>query len=191
MRVSLATLPLILFLLVAGCTESVSSSSDAGPDAADTPDAGGTGTTCEDGTTCEEGLVCTYFLWSCNQYAHCSPPVTGCTKQVPTCGCDGHYYPSACEAQQAGFDTSTSRCTPPAGTFRCGYTYCKDAEELCVEDFEGSYTCEPLPPSCMPFASADCSCLTGDGGIVVPGNHYSQCNFCTGDKGVISVSCSP
>jgi hypothetical protein len=82
----------------------------------------------------------------------------------PTCGCDGTIHQNDCMANLAGFDMSLQgTCTPPAGTFACGQTYCQHAAEYCerqASDVGGEpdvYRCVDLPGACG--NSPSCACV--------------------------------
>jgi hypothetical protein len=86
----------------------------------------------------------------------------------PICGCDGQIYETECQAATSGSDVSIlpAHCTPPEGTFRCGYTFCEIDQQYCVGMASGisggqaSYSCPVLPAECEP--SPDCDCLDGE-----------------------------
>jgi hypothetical protein len=87
---------------------------------------------------------------------------------APVCGCDGKNYPGECQARQASADvSSTATCAPPAGMFRCGWSYCQEGAEYCSAQVggavtnPGSYTCKALPAACNGVASCDCVVGTG------------------------------
>jgi len=87
---------------------------------------------------------------------------------APVCGCDGQNYLGGCQATQAGVDVSTTAsCTPPAGWFRCGWTYCQHNVHYCSAQVggavtnPGTYTCAALPATCN--GAPSCTCIGANG----------------------------
>jgi len=101
---------------------------------------------------------------------------------APVCGCDGQNHPGQCQAEQAGTDVNQlGLCTPPAGMFRCGWSYCQQGNEYCSGQVggavtnPGSYACKPVPAACN--GTASCGCVGGTG------------TFCTADvQGNVTVT---
>jgi len=123
----------------------------------------------------------------------CRPRPTSCPTPPPvsTCGCDGHAYASACDAEQAGVDvsangscagsssSSVSSSSSSGGTsFACGTVSCQAGVEYCdvAEGFVEAYACKKLPASCLPPNAADCSCMP-----IQP-----DCGSCTGTTGQVT-----
>lgn len=129
-------------------------------------DAGGACTA--SGPSCGAGLYCAWQDKRCGARAQgtCAA-TTACNANSGTvCGCDGNNYASECEAARAGVDvSSTATCTPPAGTFRCGWSYCQHGTQYCsaevggAVDSPGVYTCVALPAACSTTPS--CACVSG------------------------------
>lgn len=184
-------------LALGGCGGSVVSGSGGGSSSSSTSTGGSTATGDLCGSeVCPSGLVCTYFLWSCVQEPHCSPKQTGCDASSPlVCGCDLVVYENACAASAAGVDLagySESKCDPPTGMFRCGYTFCKSGQEWCEEHFESGWSCHPLPEDCK-SPDATCACLGfpeggtgGAGGTIEP---PADCSSCDQDQGDFTLLC--
>jgi hypothetical protein len=101
---------------------------------------------------------------------------------APVCGCDGKNYAGQCQAEQAGTDVNQlGTCTPPAGMFRCGWSYCQQGSEYCsgqvggVVTNPGSYSCKAVPAACN--GTPSCGCVGGAG------------TFCTADaQGDVTVT---
>lgn len=90
----------------------------------------------------------------------CQARPTECSDEYePVCGCDGEVHDNLCAAQMAGVAANDDeQCSPPAGTFRCGSTFCDLASEYCERAFEGPRHCKALPPACS-APGADCACM--------------------------------
>ena len=141
---------------------------DAGTDAG-ASDAGSMMIPCG-ASTCSGGEFCDYLQDTCFELpsspGQCveSFPCPGVGE--PACGCDGTIYDSACEANRAGIDVSTTgACTPPSGTFRCGFVFCDQAVEYCqaLENLDGTSFFECLPISFAGCgATAECPCIDDD-----------------------------
>lgn len=136
-------------------------------------DAAGTGAACgaTDDAPCPAGQHCEWPDKRCGAGVHgtcvsfpggviCAPAT------APVCGCDGRNYAGTCEASRAGVDVSTSAsCPAPAGSFRCGWSYCQHQVEYCHAQVggavsnPGSYVCNPLPSACGGVPS--CACIDG------------------------------
>ncbi|MCC6558685.1 MAG: hypothetical protein IT372_37595 [Polyangiaceae bacterium] len=120
------------------------------------------------GIPCAADEYCDYGDNSCGAddgLGVCKPRPQGCPDvYMPACGCDGTVYGNECDANGAGSDISAyGGCTPPAGTFACGYTFCATGQQYCqrsVSDVGGEpdiYMCMDLPAGC-----GDCACLASE-----------------------------
>lgn len=83
------------------------------------------------------------------------------------CGCDGETYVMECSAYSAGVDIAQAGgCTPPAGQFSCGPTFCDKDTEYCAvsqSDIGGepnSYECKTRP-LCV-GGEYSCACFVGE-----------------------------
>ena len=119
------------------------------------------------GIECPEGSYCDYpddWCGGTDGSGVCRVVEGECPAvDEPTCGCGGEVYSNACAARAAGVDVSAwEQCTPPEGTFACGWTFCQ-MNEYCrqVSSDTGdapTFSCSPLPAGCDP-ATPDCDCL--------------------------------
>jgi hypothetical protein len=82
---------------------------------------------------------------------------------MPACACDGKVYANDCDAAAQGQDISSLGCSPPDATlFSCGPMFCVKGSDYCqrsnsdVGGEPASFTCKPLPASCMTPATCDC-----------------------------------
>jgi hypothetical protein len=120
--------------------------------------------------TCAADLFCDFSKDNCgtgDQPGTCIARPADCpdTQAVPTCGCDGMIRNSVCETQMAGVDVAvTGRCTAPAGTFACGFTFCNSSATYCEHRRSATgpdeFACRLLPTACGAFPS--CACLAGE-----------------------------
>jgi hypothetical protein len=124
---------------------------------------GGTGD-----AACPTGAFCAWSDERCGAglvHGVCKSPVGGVTcVQRPACGCDGKVYSNPCEANSAGTDLAVDgTCTPPTGTFECGWSFCTLDTQYCAAQVggavgnPGTYACTATPSSCA--GSATCACL--------------------------------
>jgi hypothetical protein len=120
------------------------------------------------GLMCSAGEVCNWLDNSCgaaDATGVCEARPQACPAvYMPVCGCDGQVHGNECEALAAGADVSAfGGCTPPPGTFACGWRFCPRSGTYCSAlvggpaGGPGSYDCAPLPTSCGNTPS--CSCL--------------------------------
>jgi hypothetical protein len=170
----------------------------SGPSGAGVIDGSGSSQQCG-GKTCSKGQRCLPLSnWSCkSDPVACYPdPSINCVAVLEqACGCDGQVYKNECAAYAAGTDLAgyAPACTPPAGTFACGYTFCKAGQEACLEHYEAGWTCEPLPDACK-GESPSCNCIgnTADGYNPDWGTLYGdrRCVTCADDGPGIKLKCS-
>lgn len=123
------------------------------------------GKRCSSSADCDGGL-CDSVIKDCAQSGGagvCGAALEPlmCMGGDDVCGCDGHVYPSPCDAVEAGTNYGVNGgCTTPPGRVPCGYTFCDPTTMYCEFDpttYEPSYGCAPLPASC--HGSADCACV--------------------------------
>jgi len=140
------------------------------------------------GLACQPNEYCFFLNHGCGQgdrTGECVTRPSSCTDALPvqTCGCDGTYYASVCDAYAHGVDSAASGCDEPPNTFPCGTTFCTWYGEYCrhgVSDVVGvpdTYWCVALPPICA--SAAYCQCLEDQ----PCGQH------CEGLNGRITVHC--
>lgn len=148
--------------------------STSSQDTGDTDD-GTTDTTADTGADACAALGCApdeYCDWPVNSCGDdpsdapvCTPVPQGCppTAGDPVCGCDGVVYVNDCGAGLAGIDVREANdCTPPDGTFACGYLFCDPLESYCrvstsdVGGYPNGYACNPLPQACGDAPSCEC-----------------------------------
>lgn len=112
---------------------------------------------------CAVGQYCTWPDHACGSTrtaGTCQPVPQACgPAQPPACGCDGTTYDGACQAGEAGVDTSTNKsCAAPAGDFACGPFFCSVQGEICaqvsVDVTPQSWSCVAPPSGC----STGCGC---------------------------------
>ncbi|UQA61810.1 hypothetical protein [Polyangium aurulentum] len=128
---------------------------------------------CAKGATCEADSFCYFTYATCGTTAsdkgYCElRPATCDSVFSPACGCDGKVYDNPCKAALAGVDVQQqdNTCTPPAGLFACGYTFCKSGEQLCRLTQKGGFnepSCAALPEACKPPAATSCMCMSSSG----------------------------
>lgn len=156
-------------------TTAMTSSQDTGDTDTATTDAT-TDTTADTGADACAALGCApneYCDWpvdSCgddpSDVPVCTPtPPDGCPPSAgdPVCGCDGIVYVNDCGAGLAGVDVREANdCTPPDGTFACGFLFCDPLFAYCqvstsdVGGYPNSYGCNALPQACGDAPSCEC-----------------------------------
>ncbi|MEZ4453494.1 MAG: hypothetical protein R3B09_28800 [Nannocystaceae bacterium] len=158
----------------AGSTEATDASATTLPSMSASMDIGST-TAAADGCPVDPCDVDEYCDWSVScgaglpmrgDEARCAPrpSASECDDdEPPVCGCDGQVHPSACHAAAAGVDVDEdSGCTPPPGTFACGYRFCDPGASYCrVILVDGAlnpdlYDCADFPPGCGDTPSCEC-----------------------------------
>lgn len=138
----------------------------AGVDAASGGGAGGSSWSCSPSKPCAGGELCHYYDQACGtgqKTGVCSPTTQGCEPSLgPVCTCNGSVEPDACAAYAKGLDLDlTGKCAAPAGTFRCGTTFCAIGTQYCrvwlsdMLGFADSFSCQGLPTAC-----SACDCIT-------------------------------
>jgi von Willebrand factor type A domain len=133
---------------------------------------------CAASLPCAPGQYCKVPDSSCgaaNVPGACAPIVATCpAENAPVCGCDGTTYGSACQANVAGIDiSSTKECTPPPGTFKCGPRFCQKNSEICRKTSVLANAIGPDTYACVP-QSAGCPA----GCNLDPANSCSLCDAC-------------
>jgi hypothetical protein len=139
--------------------------------------------------TCTQSMFCDWPDNGCGASVFngmCQPRPQGClTVSDPVCGCDGQIHSNPCVAASSGADIDEQgiRCTPPAGTFRCGPRFCTQGTQFCERmlggpaGVPGTYGCKTLPPACG--SPATCACLSA-----------TTCGNCTTSaNGDLTTSC--
>jgi len=127
---------------------------------------------CESNDDCSADAFCKPGGYACDDDFDdtCTSRPSDCSSSPtkPVCGCDGVVYESRCAAEAAGVGTTlyNSSCTPPAGTFSCGNTFCTIDQEICVEQLEVMLDCFAYPQGCDPSAPSCATCTPED----LPGN---------------------
>ena len=134
------------------------------------------GTPCN-GTTlkCPSDAYCVFTPGLCGKgkdLGTCMPKAAECSPDTtPVCGCDGHVYPNACDAQAQGIDLDvTGSCHQRIpDKIACGAHFCDARTRYCeivlsdVFDLPTDCTCKPLPKTCSPDgkgkSAKDCSCF--------------------------------
>lgn len=185
-----AALALVLFTFIVACETQTSTTTSTGVGDAGSGGGGASADACgaDGGTACGPDAFCDNPMDLCGKTSfvgppQCKPRPSACDAYAqPTCGCDGHVYGNACEANLAGVDAaSLGGCVPPAGTFACGAIFCSEASEYCYTFGEGAVDtaeCRPLPPACFEGDGPSCACLadvpsvapcqeTDDGGLAI------------------------
>lgn len=144
------------------------------------------------GDQCDANDYCDFSLDSCaataDSTASCAViPPGDCTAggDSPVCGCDGQVYDNIICAQQGGTDVSfAGGCTPPAGTFACGHTFCDPSTSYCDTREAPTAICMALPAACTANgATPTCDCLTNK----CPPN--TTLDSCDDTDGHITVIC--
>lgn len=167
-------------------------STEAGSGRGGTSTGGATSTTTTITTTTEPVSFCeSNEDCAPNDYCHnndfgiseCRPRPTDCPAlDEPVCGLDGQVYGNECQANAAGVSIAMYHsCPPPAPElFPCGAWFCKRGVEVCVEVFESSLSCQPLPQACSAEPSCEACYST------LP----DHCIECYDDgPGAVSLSC--
>ncbi len=141
---------------------------------------------CSASVPCAAGAWCSYADGQCGAgvpTGSCQTSPSQCPLSTPppppVCGCDGNIYAGACPANVAGSDVDVGVSCDAGVPFPCGYTYCLVGEEYCDETVGGIgsfFACKPLPSSCLPPNTADCSCMPVGS---------DPCAGCTGTTGQI------
>ncbi|WP_437278786.1 hypothetical protein WME90_47555 [Sorangium sp. So ce375] len=126
---------------------------------------------CTQSADCAAGEYCHFADYQCGQgqaEGACTPVPIECgyvEKQV--CSCDGTVQRQDCPQLGRVDIAANGACTPPAGTFACGFTFCEIGKSYCKKvDYElthpgvVTFGCQPLP---VPCGGADeCSCVVDD-----------------------------
>jgi Mg-chelatase subunit ChlD len=119
----------------------------------------------------------------------CVPRQTGCAPGPAACGCDGHIYPSECDANRAGVDVALEGCpSPPADRFACGPYFCRRADEICKRALDLEKTVAQSTYACVSASG----CTTGCGcGLCGSCTRPSCAETCTNDgSGGRQVTCT-
>ncbi len=154
----------------------------------------GGGLPCKPGLICASDEFCDFPLCGdgecglCSEDGVCRKKPTSCAglEKRLVCGCDDKVYDNDCEANRAGARamTHSGGCSPPAGTFTCGETFCKLGSEICEEQSNGdgsiSDGCVASPGSC---AADDCDCVLAALGT------SDRCSSCTTGNGGAILQC--
>ena len=154
-----------------GPTAEVNTSDGGGSDAADSDAVSLGGCGGYGGYSCPAEAYCDYWDKTCGGYdgtGACRPlPVDCPSTSDPVCGCGGVIYVNECQAYAARNDVyANGGCTPPAGTFGCGWRFCSVATQYCLAAYSAvagrrrDYSCQPLPDACA--GTASCDCLAGE-----------------------------
>lgn len=147
-----------------------SDSGDAG-DAATAQDGGpegGVKASCRSNDDCVSEEVCVFPDYRCGAGVEgsCIPRNAACLGDISNlaCGCDGQIEKDRCSVRPKGTDLSIeAKCTPPAGTFRCGFLFCNDTE----------YCFEARTPSlvefvCIPWECPERACTCPEWNLKCP-----------------------
>ncbi|WP_437961152.1 hypothetical protein WME76_16990 [Sorangium sp. So ce119] len=80
------------------------------------------------------------------------------------CACDGQVERQDCPELRRVDISTNGACTPPEGTFACGFTFCQTGTEYCKHiDYATThpgfvtFVCEQLPASCD--GKDTCACV--------------------------------
>ncbi len=132
---------------------------------------GSSPTVCSQGSDCDDDEYCHFADYGCglgDAEGVCTPRPIECS-HVPNqvCSCDGTVQLQNCP-ELGGVDIAANgACTPPQGTFACGYTFCATGTEYCVQvehpqtdPGHTAFACGQLPAACN--GVDDCSCVTTD-----------------------------
>jgi hypothetical protein len=83
------------------------------------------------------------------------------------CSCDGTVQRQDCPELGRIDIAANGACTPPEGTFACGFTFCETGTSYCMKiDYASThpgvvtFVCKQLPVSCG--GTDDCSCVVDD-----------------------------
>lgn len=117
---------------------------------------------------CGDGLFCAGVGVLCSGVdatGRCMDTWDTASPAVPVCACDGNIYPSARDAREAGFGTTTG-CEAPADHFACDSYFCSSGRDYCARDLSDTsepdwFSCTALPASCVGVeaGAAMCACL--------------------------------
>jgi hypothetical protein len=126
------------------------------------------------GLACPDGFYCDFADNLCggnDNLGTCVKKPGGCppgSSIGQVCGCDGKLYVNACDAGNAGVDTSlTGSCQAPANTVKCGDHFCPSGQAYCenatsdVGGVANTYTCVLLPPACQ-GTTPTCGCVANE-----------------------------
>lgn len=132
---------------------------------------GGTGGTgggavgCTQKEDCGENEYCRFADHRCGEgeaQGVCTVRPLECAfVQNHVCSCSGKVQYQDCPQMQDAIDISVNgNCTPPEGTFACGYTFCKAGASYCMETTNSGfvhYSCVEFPAPCND--ADECSCI--------------------------------
>lgn len=163
--------------------------SDSGEDAptSDSGDDAGEPTACGArlGDTCSPNEYCDFpddICGAADGTGVCRARPEGCPDvYMPVCGCDGTVHGNGCEANSAGSDVNRiGSCTPPEGTFACGFRFCSTTQycRVIIDDtgMPPAFECAEFPVCSV----NDCSCVAGEA-------CGEMCD--TNDDGNVTVTC--
>jgi len=136
-----------------------------------------TPTTCLQNSACAADEYCVFAPGLCGRgpvAGTCELRPTSCPPaHAPVCGCDGQVHDGACAARAAGVDLAVmGGCQEAVPDWApCGPHYCDVRTSYCqiylsdVFEIPTTYTCRPLPASCLPRdggAAPTCDCFPRD-----------------------------
>ncbi|WP_437693665.1 hypothetical protein [Sorangium sp. So ce176] len=159
---------------LAGCSGSVDSTGAGGGGDETNSGGGGSGggaaVACETSDDCDAGAFCRFADHGCGQ-GQASGTCTGLPLEcgyVPAlvCACDGQVERQDCPELRRVDISANGACTPPEGTFACGYTFCQTGTEFCERIDHATtqpglvrFVCMQLPASCD--GNDTCACVEG------------------------------
>jgi hypothetical protein len=162
-RVARAALLLLAAALAAGAACRRAPKRAAGP------------TPCLSNASCPVDQFCSFSPGLCGRGPTpgvCRPrPLAWPPERTPVCGCDGKVYQNETQAHMEGVDLAvTGGCQQVVVDWApCGPRYCDVRTSYCeiylsdVFEIPTTYTCRPLPPSCLPgpdgFPPRTCDCF--------------------------------
>ncbi|MGK3993633.1 hypothetical protein [Sorangium sp. So ce1024] len=154
-----------------GCSGGVDGTGSGG--GADDTDSGGGGASggdvpvaCESSDDCGADELCRFADFGCGQ-----GEASGTCKKLPlecghvpdlVCACDGKVERQDCPELRRVDVSANGACTPPEGTFACGYTFCQTGTEYCrrIEQTAPglvTFVCQQLPAACD--GNDTCACV--------------------------------
>ncbi|WP_438011565.1 hypothetical protein WME89_24765 [Sorangium sp. So ce321] len=163
---------------LAGCSGGVATPGSSGG-MAETSGGGGSGggepagdvdVPCESSEDCDASEYCHFSDYGCGL----GETSGTCTKLPlecghggePVCACDGQIEIEHCPELRRVDISANGACTPPDGTFACGFRFCETGTEYCERiDYPSwhpglvAFVCRQLPASCN--GSDTCACLEG------------------------------